>query len=223
MNSSCIVPPVDLWYIPNISTGILSRGLAITRTANHFTKAQSLTSQQMRQGYWLNVWKRMLNLGAKSSPPKVARVPHITMLEENNVKRGFFKHQDFLKFREALPYHLRNFVTFAYKTGWRFSEISNLSWKQIDRKNNVVRLDAGTTKNKDGRVIYLDSELQEVLQCQFVNQQVGCKYVFHREGNQISDFRQSWNTTFVKSVWDMVTNLIVSMFRNGRTSFSQGR
>ncbi len=71
----------------------------------------------------------MLNLGAKSSPPKVARVPHITMLEENNVKRGFFKHQDFLKFREALPYHLRNFVTFAYKTGWRFSEISNLYLK----------------------------------------------------------------------------------------------
>ena len=71
----------------------------------------------------------------------------------------------------------------AYKTGWRFSEINNLTWKQIDRKNNVVRLDAGTTKNQADRVIYLDSELQEVIHCQFVNQQVGCKYVFHREGN----------------------------------------
>jgi len=47
----------------------------------------------------------------------------------------------------------------------------------------------------DGRVIYLDSELQEVIHCQFVNQLVGCKYVFHREVNQINNFRQSWNTT----------------------------
>jgi integrase len=142
----------------------------------------------------LSALKKMLNLGAKSSPPKVDRVPHITMLEENNVKKGFFKHQDFLKFREALPYHLKNFVTFAYKTGWRFSEISNLTWKQIDRKNNVVRLDAGTTKNKQGRVIYLDSELQDIIQQQFVNQLVGCKYVFHRVGHRINDFRVIWNT-----------------------------
>ena len=57
----------------------------------------------------------------------------------------------------------------------------------------LSRLEAGTTKNKTGRVIYLDNELQEIIQYQFVSQQVGCKYVFHRTGHKIRDFRTTWN------------------------------
>mgnify|MGYP005850396477 CR=1 FL=1 len=38
----------------------------------------------------LTVLKQMLNLGAKSTPPKVDRVPRIPMLRENNVRKGFF-------------------------------------------------------------------------------------------------------------------------------------
>jgi integrase len=142
----------------------------------------------------LSAIKRMLRLGSQITPPKVDRVPYIPMLDEDNVKKGFFEHEDFLSLREALPSHLKNFVTFAYKTGWRFSEINNLTWKQVDRKNNVVRLEVGTTKNKAGRVIYLDEELQGIIHRQFINQQVGCRYVFHREGHKIKDCRVAWNT-----------------------------
>jgi hypothetical protein len=35
---------------------------------------------------------RMLNLGAEQTPPLVNRVPHIPMLRENNVRKGFFEH-----------------------------------------------------------------------------------------------------------------------------------
>jgi len=38
--------------------------------------------------------KRMLSLGAKQYPPKVDRVPHIAMLKECNVRKGFFEHGD---------------------------------------------------------------------------------------------------------------------------------
>lgn len=34
--------------------------------------------------------KRILNLGASQTPPKVDRVPSIPMLRENNVRKGFF-------------------------------------------------------------------------------------------------------------------------------------
>jgi hypothetical protein len=70
--------------------------------------------------------KRMLNLGKRQR--KVDQVPYIPMLEENNVRKGFFEHPEFIALRNALPCHLKGFVTFGYKVGWRVSEIANLTW-----------------------------------------------------------------------------------------------
>jgi len=73
--------------------------------------------------------KRIFNLAARQTPPKVDHVPYIPMLTESNVRQGFFEHAEFLAFREALPVYLKGFVTFAYKTGWRVSEIASLTWE----------------------------------------------------------------------------------------------
>ena len=101
----------------------------------------------------------MLSIGAKATPPKVNRVPFIPMLKENNVRKGFFEHGDFLALCEALPEYMKAPVTFAYKVGWRLSEIITLTWNQVDLENAIVRLEPGETKNDDARTIYLDSNL----------------------------------------------------------------
>jgi len=49
------------------------------------------------------------------------------MLKENNVRKGFFEHEEFLALRGALPSYLQGVVAFAYKVGWRISEISDLT------------------------------------------------------------------------------------------------
>jgi integrase len=146
----------------------------------------------------LSALKRMLNLGAKQTPPKVDRVPYVPMLKENNVRDGFFEHGDFLALRDALPNHLRGLVTFAYKTGWRVSEITGLTWRQVDLEQGIVRLEVGTTKNDEGRTMYLDDELKEVFSCQkSLIRQKGTlsPYVFpNREGtDRIRDFRGAWD------------------------------
>ena len=63
----------------------------------------------------LSALKRMLNMGARQTPPKVDRVPYIPMLKENNTRKGFFEHGDFIALRDKLPDYLKGFVTFAYE------------------------------------------------------------------------------------------------------------
>ena len=43
----------------------------------------------------------MFNLAACSIPLKVAQVPHIAMLKEDNGRKGFFEHEEFLAVRDA--------------------------------------------------------------------------------------------------------------------------
>ena len=149
----------------------------------------------------LSALKRMLNIGARQTPPKVDRVPHFSKLKENNVREGFFEHDDFLKFRDTLPEHLKGFVTFAYKTGWRLSEIIGLTWNQVDRLQGIVRLEPGKTKNDEGRTVYLDEELKAVINEQWEKRklsQMVMHYVFTNKhgSDKIKDFRYTWDETF---------------------------
>ena len=136
--------------------------------------------------------KRMLNLGAEQTPPKVDRVPHIPMLRENNVRKGFLEHGDYLNLLEALPEHLRPVVNFAYRTGWRRGEILGLTWDRVDLKEGTVRLEAGETKNSEARTVYLDSELMALLKERIGERRLGCPLVFHDNGKPIKDFRGAW-------------------------------
>jgi integrase len=56
--------------------------------------------------------------------------------------------------KQHLPEPIRLIVEFAYITGWRIpSEVLKLEWPQVDLENGTVRLDPGTTKNREGRVL----------------------------------------------------------------------
>jgi len=76
----------------------------------------------------------------------------------------FYHYPNTLKALQLLPI---SFVTFAYKCGWRLSEIANLIWDQVDLNQGIVTLNPGETKNAEGRTVYLDDELREVFQRQW--------------------------------------------------------
>lgn len=148
--------------------------------------------------------KRIFNIAARQTPPKVDRVPYIPMLRENNVRKGFFEHSDFLTFRNALPDYMKGFVTFAYKTGWRVSEIEGLTWSQVDLANGIVRLEVGETKNDEGRTVYLDEELRSVFERQAEERKQRAKiipWVFTNEAGDgpVKDFRGSWEKACTKA------------------------
>jgi integrase len=144
----------------------------------------------------LSALKRMLNIGARQTPPKVDRVPFIPMLKENNIRKGFFEHAEFVVLRNAIPEHLKGFVTFAYKTGWRLSEMAGLTWNQVDRNQGIVSLEVGETKNDDARTVYLDEELQEIFHKQWENRKNLLPYVFlnEKDTDKVKRFDKSWKT-----------------------------
>ena len=50
-------------------------------------------------------------------------------------------------------------------TGWRlFSEVLPLQWRHVDFRGGKVRLDPGSTKNRDGRVLPLTRELRALVE-----------------------------------------------------------
>ena len=142
--------------------------------------------------------KRMLNIGARQTPPKVDRVPYIELLKENNIRTGFFSHDEFLALRDALPDYMKGFVTFAYKSGWRRSEISKLTWGRVDLRQSIVRLEAGETKNDAARNYHLDEELKDIFMKQWEKRKQSGKlspYVFPAKNGKarITDIRFFWN------------------------------
>lgn len=142
--------------------------------------------------------KRMLNLGARQTPPLVERVPYIPLLKENNVRKGFFEHDEFHALREFLPEYLKAMATFAYRFGWRVEEICNLEWSRVDLEYGIVRVDPGDTKNGEGRTVYLDSELKAMFDELWKKRKEAKKLLPHvflnRSGTgRIRDFRKAWD------------------------------
>jgi integrase len=77
------------------------------------------------------------------------------MLKENNVRKGFFDRSQLDGVVKHLRPHNGPPAIFAYITGWRKDEILSLKWPQVDFKAGIVRLEPGTTKNDEARVVSL--------------------------------------------------------------------
>lgn len=141
--------------------------------------------------------KRMFTLAVQAG--KLHGKPHIPMLREDNVRRGFFETDQFESVCRHLPAPLQPVVRFAYLTGWRMrSEVLPLEWRQVDWQGRVVRLDPGTTKNREGRSFPFTAALETLLKEQQAEHERLKKsgrlvaLVFHREGERIRNFRRAW-------------------------------
>ena len=111
----------------------------------------------------LTILKRAFSLAIQAD--KLYRKPHIPLLKEDNVRRGFFDDEQVAAVIKHLAEPLDDVVWFAYITGWRIpSEVLTLEWRQVDFHAGQVRLDPGTTKNNEGRVFQMTAELRELLQ-----------------------------------------------------------
>jgi len=123
---------------------------------------------------------------------RIDRIPHIPMLKEDNIRKGFFEHDEYLRLLRFLADYFRPVFIFGYHTGWRVGEILFLTWDKVDLRQGIVRLDPGETKSGEGRIYYLDEELKTILRRLFVNRRLDCPYVFKRNGRKIGRYDKAW-------------------------------
>lgn len=110
----------------------------------------------------LALLKRMFSLAIQAGT--LMSKPHIPMLQEDNVRTGFFEPEQFASVLAHLPDEVRPVVEVAYISGWRIaSEILPLEWRRVDFEAGEIKLDSGTTKNREPRTFPMTDELRAVL------------------------------------------------------------
>ena len=126
--------------------------------------------------------------------------PYIAMLQEHNVRAGFFEADQFAAVKGKSPAALQAVAEFAHLTGWRVhSEVLPLKWRNVDLKAGTVSLDVGSTKNGEVRTIYLTAALRDApggrrppLRTLAKAQETITPRLFHRHGKPLRRFYKGW-------------------------------
>src|SRR5438309_4699523 len=149
----------------------------------------------------LSVLKRAFMLAIAAGT--LASRPHIALLREDNVRRGFFEAEDFEAVRRRLSPDLADFVSFLYTTGWRWrSEAARRRWTNVAFDAGEVRLEPGTTKTGEGRVFPFTADLRALFERRRAvarerERELGrvIPHVFTRpNGAPIGSFNKAWAT-----------------------------
>jgi len=113
------------------------------------------------------------------------------MLEENNVPKGFLEHESYIKLRDVLSEGVQLLFVVAYHVGCRSGELLKVKWSQVDLLAKRIRLEPGTTKNKQPRTSPIFGEMIERLRLEKQIRDTtfpDCPTVFHRHGKPVRNF-----------------------------------
>ena len=143
----------------------------------------------------LSLLRHVFRVALRASPPKIQAVPHIVMLREDNVRQGFVEDADFARLVDAVgpgEEWLRVFLELGFTYGWRRGELLSLKVRQLNFAAHTIRLEVGTTKNREGREVAMTTNVAALLALAVAGKS-GDDFVLTRpSGGPVRDFRRSW-------------------------------
>jgi len=161
--------------------------------ARYVDKRQGQKAKNATINRELAALKRMFHLGHRMTPPKATRIPAFPRLAEDNIRKGFLEDGQYEKLFASCPENwFRAIVEVGRTYGWRKRELLGMRVKQVDLLSRTIRLEPGTTKNRDGREVTMTKRVYELLKiCVFGKTPED--FVFTRsDGKPVFDFRGTW-------------------------------
>jgi integrase len=180
------------WRAIEVSPEAVDRYIVGRQESGSAAETINRSTQLLAQAFRLAVERRHL-----ATAPQIRHVS-----EKGNARQGFFSDADVQALMQHLPNYPRDFVQFAYLTGWRKGEIASLRWSDVE--GDVVRLRTENSKNGEARAVTLSGDLGHLFELRRAARQIKtiggvvlASYVFHREGTPVGDFRKAWSTACV--------------------------
>lgn len=142
----------------------------------------------------LTALRRAFRVAVERQQLRPTSVPVFPTITVDNARDVFYTNEEVAAVLAELPAPLQNLWTVASWTGWRRNELFGIRWSQVDFTEGVLRLNVGTTKNREGREVPFGvvPELVAALEAQRtytrdVERRLGriVPWVFHREGKPI--------------------------------------
>ena len=127
------------------------------------------------------------------------------LFAEHNARQGFVERADFDTVVSRLPVYLQDYARFAYGSGWRKGEVATLEWSAVDTGTTRVTLRREHSKNGEPRVLPLVGGLAENIvrrrqdraYTTVTGETAESRYIFHRRGAPVGDFRKAWTAACV--------------------------
>jgi integrase len=114
-------------------------------------------------------------------------------LAENNIRKGFLEDGQYRKLIEHCPeLWFRGLVECGRTYGWRVSELLSMRVKQVDLSQKVIRLEPGTTKNHDGREVFMTDAVRLVLAALLEGKSQDDFVFTRKDGKPAKIFRGTW-------------------------------
>jgi integrase len=137
--------------------------------------------------------RRMFRLGYYAKPQKVASLPKFPRLEERNVRLGFVEPQQYGAIAaHAIQLWLRAIFEIYHTYGWRKKEVLAMRVRHVDFTAGVIRLDVGSTKNKEGREVAMTANVRALLSECATGKNRDDFLFTRKDGKPVKNFRGAW-------------------------------
>jgi integrase len=132
--------------------------------------------------------------------------PEIPSLKsrKRNKRRVFVTLQevaDFLPVAESLSRDGFDYYRYFFLSGLRPVTLRGLEWKDFDPEAWTLAIRDENDKNEFGRLLAVEGELRLVIESRLARRYPGCSWIFHREGNRLTD---TWVRRFFNAVCSQV-------------------